>query len=56
MLADYEMTGRFGDEDAQQSIEEAEAFLRDLAAADPRQIGETVEKYILKTCKPKGGA
>ncbi|HUT58915.1 MAG TPA: HEPN domain-containing protein [Phycisphaerae bacterium] len=54
--ADYEMAKRLGQEDAAQSIEDAEAFLAALAAANPQDIGKAVETYIERTCNKGSGA
>ena len=48
--ADYDMAKPIGKEDAVQSIDEAEAFLTALGAANPQDIGKAVETYIEKTC------
>jgi uncharacterized protein (UPF0332 family) len=53
--ADYEMAKRLGKEDAAQSIDDAEAFLAALAAANPQDIGKAVETYIERTCKKGSG-
>ena len=48
--ADYDMKVTITVDDAQLAIEDAEAFLQDLAVADTRgEIGSAVESYIRQT-------
>jgi len=55
MEADYDMSKPVGKEDAAQSIDDAEAFLAALAAANPKDIGKAVETYIGSTHTTGGG-
>jgi hypothetical protein len=53
--ADYDMAKPVGKEDAVQAIDDAEAFLIALDAANPRDIGKAVETHIGATHKTGGG-
>lgn len=47
--ADYKMEAAFSVDDAQNAIEEADAYLADLSSVQPEKIGQAMEEYILKT-------
>ena len=54
--ADYEMAKQVGQEQAEQSIDDAEAFLAALDAANPQDIDKAVETYSASIQRKGAGA
>jgi uncharacterized protein (UPF0332 family) len=50
--ADYDMRAALSSADARDAIEEARAFLRDLAQASPAAVGKAMERHISATHPP----
>ena len=49
--ADYVMDSSFEFDDAEDAVEKAGVLLKDIAQANPVDIGKSMENYISKTCR-----